>query len=351
MKFAELIAGKSDFNLAYIGGSITQGSGASKQELRYTSLFTTLLGERYKDVKFHEINAGVGGTCSNLGLFRMQSEILAHKPDFLFIEFSVNDCGWGDPLLTFYEELIRMARKYNPQLPIMLLYCYCSALDGTTRENPAHVVMRHHEIAQTYQLPECYMGYDVLDKINDYGGDVKSFTRDGCHPNDEGYRTYVDAMMRDIHKADFVFPALPEKKMWGVEFNDPRMIKCEEMDLPEGWILSKRTLWENPLHYICADIPGTKIEFDFEGTTCGAYMRIEKDGGKMHAVVDGEDHGDLWFWDHYALDFDRNAHVTIADALPAGKHHVELTVLPEIPSNDRGSSEGHVCRIASFLVG
>ncbi len=40
---------------------------------------------------FTEINAAIGGTGSDLGVYRLKQDVLDHKPDLMFVEFAVND--------------------------------------------------------------------------------------------------------------------------------------------------------------------------------------------------------------------------------------------------------------------
>jgi hypothetical protein len=47
----------------------------------------------YPDAGFSEPNATIGGTGSDLGVFRLNQDVLDHKPDLMFIEFAVNDGG------------------------------------------------------------------------------------------------------------------------------------------------------------------------------------------------------------------------------------------------------------------
>ena len=50
------------------------------------------LAEHFKcDVQ--EIHAAIGGTGSDLGVFRLGRDALRREPDLLFVEFTVNDGG------------------------------------------------------------------------------------------------------------------------------------------------------------------------------------------------------------------------------------------------------------------
>jgi len=82
---AKLDAGKN-VRIAYLGGSITAAPG-------WRVLSRDWFQEKYPQAKVDEIHAAIGGTGSDLGVFRLQNDALQHKPDLLFIEFAVNDGG------------------------------------------------------------------------------------------------------------------------------------------------------------------------------------------------------------------------------------------------------------------
>ena len=77
MKFEKFLEGKKEFRAAFLGGSITEGVGCSTTSKRYTSQIVERLNRRLPEINFIEINAGVGGTPSALGLFRLDYEVLS----------------------------------------------------------------------------------------------------------------------------------------------------------------------------------------------------------------------------------------------------------------------------------
>ena len=353
MKFCELIEGKQEYRLSFIGGSITYGSGSSDitegKTKRYSSLFTKMIGNAHKDVKFTEINSSVGGTPSSFGLFRLRSEILDLNPDFLFIEYAVNDTGDYLTMPKYFEAIIRTARRWNPKLPICVLFAYSKELVSYFEGKDSHYPIEiQSKIAKAYGIPTINMGYDMWQRMIDYGGDFLNFTIDNVHPNDAGYACYVDTMMREIHKADFGFD-FPQEPITGREFTNPGIYACQDHPIPEGWLLSTKTLWENPLKYIHTDTPGVTYEMSFEGTAFALMTRMEKDGGMVEVWIDGKFIKKTPFWDRHSLFFDRNAFDLVTDKLEYGRHDVLIKVLDEKPSSPEGHSEGHVIRIAAML--
>ena len=108
-------AGK-EVTLAYIGGSITQGAGATPintacYAYKSYQLFKSRFAMR-DNVKF--VKAGVGGTPSELGMLRFDRDVLrdGEKPDIVVVEFAVNDEG-DETKGDCYESLVRKILKLD----------------------------------------------------------------------------------------------------------------------------------------------------------------------------------------------------------------------------------------------
>lgn len=85
-------------NIAFLGGSITQGSLSSKPELCYAYHVYEWWKKTFPQADFTYINAGIGGTTSQFGVARAEDDLLSKEPDFVIIEFSVNDESTGSIL-------------------------------------------------------------------------------------------------------------------------------------------------------------------------------------------------------------------------------------------------------------
>ena len=115
MKLSQMINGREKFNFGFIGGSITEGGN--------NGCFIDLIKERfvleYPDTQITCVNAGVGGTNSALGLFRLERDLLSQNPDIVFIEFAVNDYSLETTGI-YMENMIRYVKKRN--LPVVLIH-------------------------------------------------------------------------------------------------------------------------------------------------------------------------------------------------------------------------------------
>jgi len=81
--FQKLKAG-DEVAIAYFGGSITAAPGYRVKTFKW-------FRDTFPNAKLREIHAAIGGTGSDLGAFRCGNDVIANKPDLVFIEFNIND--------------------------------------------------------------------------------------------------------------------------------------------------------------------------------------------------------------------------------------------------------------------
>ncbi|MEM6768164.1 MAG: SGNH/GDSL hydrolase family protein, partial [Bacteroidota bacterium] len=103
--------------IGYIGGSITRAEG-------YRILSEEWIENEYTNPDVNGINAGVGGTGSQLGVFRLGEGVLYANPDLVFIEFAINDGSPSntDNLKKTMEGMVRQVWRKNPFTDICFLY-------------------------------------------------------------------------------------------------------------------------------------------------------------------------------------------------------------------------------------
>ncbi len=80
-----------ELTIGFLGGSITQGSFATKTENCYAYRVFTWWKQEFPQAAFHYVNGGIGGTTSHLGVSRAVEDVLMYQPDIVIVDFSVND--------------------------------------------------------------------------------------------------------------------------------------------------------------------------------------------------------------------------------------------------------------------
>ncbi|WP_164545457.1 SGNH/GDSL hydrolase family protein [Paenibacillus albus] len=186
---AKLLRGEA-VTVAYLGGSITEGAGASRQdETSWRALTGQYLAQRYPHSSFTFINAGVGGTNSTFGAHRLHSHVLSQgEIDLLFVEFSVNDGEDREESIRGMEGIVRQCRRQSPWTELCFVY---TAADKNLSDTLPFNIAVHEEVAAYYQIASVNLAGGVQDRIHAGMVTWEALAPDRVHPNDEGYALYA----------------------------------------------------------------------------------------------------------------------------------------------------------------
>lgn len=182
-----------DVTLAYIGGSITQGAGATPIHTEcyaYKSYesFCRFVG---KKENVHFVKAGVGGTPSELGMIRFDRDVLRDnvQPDIVVVEFAVNDEG-DETKGDCYESLVRKILNL-PNHPAVILLFSVFADDGNLQERLIPVGLR-------YDLPMVSVKNAVVPEFYDKQHRIltkNQYFYDMFHPSNLGHTIMADCLL------------------------------------------------------------------------------------------------------------------------------------------------------------
>lgn len=353
--FAKLNAGK-EVKIAYFGGSITEANGWRPKTLKWFQ-------EQYPKAKISEINAAIGGTGSDLGVFRCAQDVINKKPDLVFVEFAVND-GGAPPASIWraMEGIIRQIWKADPTTDICYVYTlHLNQVADYAKGMCCQSSSADEMLANYYGIPSINMalrtvqfeseGKLVYKQPKDAAGanlpvpeGMFIFTGDECHPTDAGHTMFTDvitgALKSDIepiskpgaHKLlpPFVADNLEQAKLVPIEqyMLTPGWVKLNPQEAPaRNFANFMPELWQ-------ADKPGEKLSFKFKGTTCRIYEVMGPDGANVNITVDGKASGPRGMFDSYCS-WSRKASLSVAEGVPDAVHDVTIEVLAEQP--DRSS--------------
>ena len=165
--------------VAFLGGSITEGSVASNDKSCYAYLTYRWWCNTFPDAKINYVNAGIGGTPSLLGNGRCNEDILNFEPDVVYIEFSVNDVDLPN-VSEIYEGLLRkvLYSKSNPAVVVINNGFYN---DGRTVQDV------HNKLASYYGIPAISIVDTLVACTLDGRIPIRDITPDDLHPNDRGH--------------------------------------------------------------------------------------------------------------------------------------------------------------------
>lgn len=284
--------------VAFIGGSITQANfGYRLQTARY-------LEQIYPQASFQWINAGVSGTGTDLGAFRIAEQVLRHQPDLIFIEFAVN--GAYAPGM---EGMIRQTIKANPNTAICLVYTILNGQTAFYQKNELPPNIKGLEkVAAHYGLPSINMGMEAASleaagKLIWKGSQADQgkilFSEDGIHPSTAGGKLYAAAIARAFKKIGTI--TQPKKKelpapLINAKWDEATMIDASVFaSQNNGWQLISTD--ENPnlkkfsswfSNVLSAGKPGAKFSFRFNGDMLGVFDIGGPEVGQLEWIVDGK---------------------------------------------------------------
>ena len=170
--------------VAYLGGSITQGSSAGDDKC-YARLTTNWLEEQFPNAQINYVRAGIGATGSYIGVHRADRDVIAYDPDLVFIDFSVNDTTERTEInKQAYEGLLRKLWKAESAPAVVTI--------AMTQQDGTSFQQYHEEIAKKYDIPMISYKNAILDVIDKGYIEWTDISDDNIHPNIPGHQVLTD---------------------------------------------------------------------------------------------------------------------------------------------------------------
>ncbi len=175
----------SPLTVAYLGGSITEGKN-------YTTPFSSYLKNTFAKGSFKEINAGLSGTSSVVGLVRSEAQIVSQKPDIIFLEFSVND---HEDIM--YKKCFESCIKKFLDMPNAPAVCVLitRAKGGFSSQN------QMYPIGKNFDIPVISMDDALTKAFNSGFLNTGDYYTDEYHPHQKGGQLIADCMAYYVRQA------------------------------------------------------------------------------------------------------------------------------------------------------
>lgn len=335
--------------IVYFGGSNTRSKG-------YRVMTAEWLRGQYPKADIRCVNAGIDGTGSDLGCARLETDVLRHQPDLVFVEFVGNDGGVPESKSRI-EGIVRQIRKWSRFIDILFVYTL-KERDVALFQSGEYQkgALMQEDVADYYGIPSIHLGVAVSHLVSEgklvftSRADVSIpgavvFTHDSIHPIiPEGHQIYTDTITRSFEKISEL-----RGRVGRVEHNLPQdplvptnpweyaaMLPLEgHADFSAGWsymtpddlALVREYNWLFPGLWRAVD-PGEAITVQFTGTHIGLFDIGGPDSGRLKVTVDG---GEPFLVDRFTLynDHNRNQYVFLPE-LPNGKHTVRFEIDAEM---------------------
>ncbi|AQR96969.1 SGNH/GDSL hydrolase family protein [Clostridium saccharoperbutylacetonicum] len=266
-------------NIAIIGGSITEGAGASTYEKSYVYKLEQYLSDKYEDIKIK--NLGSGGTASHFGLFRLKRDLGDFKPDLILVEFAANDRIYTSvDTSKYFEGLIRECAKITQK--IMIIDFPTGLADSSTSI--------HKKIAYYYDIPIVDIQDEVWKKIGSRKFKWDDIAIDNLHPNDAGHNLYFEIIKENLELINIsdIRVELNEDTISNYIFKSPKIKSYDDKNIEyyghweeESFKLNNK--FDNAA--ITKSI-GDGVIFRFKGKYLSMMNLLSRDSGILQCKLD-----------------------------------------------------------------
>ena len=335
---------KEAVTVGVIGGSITQGALASRPEKRYGEVVAAWWRQTFPASKIRFVNAGIGATGSDYGALRAGRDLLSQQPDFVVMEFGVNDPN-TEAAAEAYEGSLRQVLRATNQPAVLLLF--------TMHQNGDNAQEWQAKLGQHYGLPMISFRDALWPEIKEGWMKWSDVEADAVHPNDRGHDYCARFITRLLERTLAELPAddrLPPiqpvpRPMISDLFEHVKLLEADALkpSKNQGWSFEAGEVGQRAWK---ADQPGRVLEFEVAGQAI-LLMDWHIRGPMGQASVRVDDGPpvvrEAWFdqtWGGYRQT------VLLARGLRSGSHRVRIELLAE----KNPQSSGHEFRLLGLGV-
>ncbi len=209
------------FVIGAIGGSITQGAGASGEKRRYVNHVFNWWKENFPKATFTLVNAGIGASNAEMACYRLETDLLSHNPDFVIVDFSVNTYLNNDQIGTYQTLLYKiMSQKNSPAvMSVHFTSTVLSEYEKGGKAVRANVYPNDQIKAaiKKYDIPSVNYDNYVWTRIGQRAIRWKNIGADYIHPSDNGHKlagymfaAYLSKVKANLNNESTAIPALPK---------------------------------------------------------------------------------------------------------------------------------------------
>jgi len=231
-------------NVVFFGASLTWGANATDQSLTsYRAVMANYLEAEYPKAHFKFYDAAIGGTGSQLGVFRLDRDVLSRKPDLVFLDFSANDGLHSDnpEQMASYESLVRRIIRDGHALIVQMIFPFGGNVaqgntDGMKRRDA------HLKISQAYNTVVGDAITFCIDQVKQGKATVaQMWPTDMGHPGDFGYALFAEAGWIVFQKGvkEKIVCRVPDRMLYDDTYMHWARVRISTLypkdDLPQGW--------------------------------------------------------------------------------------------------------------------
>jgi lysophospholipase L1-like esterase len=191
--------GNRTVNFVFHGHSVPSGYFKTpdvKTLQSYPYLVLQTVKDAYPYAVVNSITTAIGGENSEQGAARFCREVLAHRPDVLFIDYALNDRGIGlERARTAWEKMIETAIRNSVKVILLTATPDTSVNILNEQSSLALHSQQIRELAEKYHtgLVDSYAAFREKKKN---GEDTVDYMSQINHPNEKGHGVVRDLIVR-----------------------------------------------------------------------------------------------------------------------------------------------------------
>jgi len=320
--FAKAARGEP-ITLGFIGGSITQGPARN-----YAAQIATWWGQRFPNASLSVVNAGLAGTGSLLGAFRVGVDLLSKDPDLVIVEFAVNDASADADA---YEGLLRHILDHRTAPAALLLFMMW--------EKGGNMQPMQAPIGKHYDVPMISFRDALWPEIEAGRLAWRDVIVDVVHPNDLGNRyaasfctNFFEKVLRQQAAAHGALDPLPAPLGSSLYQHVGMMPATDFAPVDrDGWDVTYSQIW-GPIW----GITQSTARFELDCKACGIALIVSGRASTLLersiVTIDGVEVRPM-----QASNFIDRDTIVLATDLPNSHHSLRLETT-DFPSSAFGSS-------------
>ena len=301
-------------NVVFFGASLTWGANSTDPNLTsYRGVIARKFEAAYPKAHFHFWDAAIGGTGSQLGIFRLDRDVLRRQPDLVFLDFTANDGIDTDTpeSLASYEAIVRrvVAEAHAPL--VQVIFPFMGDVQSGKLEDMKRRIA-HLKIAAAYQTA----AGDAVELAQRRIAEGKTtiaqlWPVDGVHPGDVGYELFADAAWDAFQLAvkEKRVCAAPAKMRYADTYMKSARVRISTLGaLPSGWTAGRPNVVAAYFDFLMsrwlddevvamnpkrvdgkpAPLPLEPLRFRFRGSMVMLFGEGTEKSGKFRALIDGK---------------------------------------------------------------
>ncbi|MDI1315330.1 SGNH/GDSL hydrolase family protein [Prosthecobacter sp.] len=194
-----LAAGQEPVRIVCIGDSITGVYYHSGGRRAYPEMLQLALKQLYPQAQITVRNAGISGDTTTGGLKRLETDVLAHKPQLVTIMFGMNDLV-KTPVDVFKKNLHEMIARCRTSGAEVVLCTQNSVVETEPRPSArlAEFTQSIRDVAKEESLvvADCFAAFEAVHAAD--ASEWNLLLSDAIHPNMAGHKLFAETLTQAI---------------------------------------------------------------------------------------------------------------------------------------------------------